>query len=321
MVTRLLQKFRDNKIFFLGYLLRRMSWMFPSDKLYLRLMYLFEMHHVLHLKHPKTFTEKIQWLKIYDYKPWYTKLVDKLAVKEYVSQKIGNEYVIPTIGVWNNAEDINWKSLPEKFVLKTTHSGGGGGTVLCRNKALLDKEAAVKRLNRSLRKSISSTFREKPYEKVPRRIIAEQLIEEHDEVGNITNNDLPDYKFFCFNGEPQYCQVIRNRNTKETIDFYDMQWRHMPFVGLNPNATNGAVPVNRPKNLQQLQTICRELSKGLKFVRIDLYVVNDKEYFGEITFYPNSGFGKFTPNEWDKKLGEMLKLEGVKLGGGKTIPN
>lgn len=192
----------------------------------------------------------------------------------------------------------------------------GGGIVLCRNKALLDREAAVKRLNNSMRKSISRTFREKPYEKVPRRIIAEQLIEEHDGVGNITNNILPDYKFFCFNGEPQYCQVIRNRNSKETIDFYDMQWCHMPFIGLNPNATNGVVAVEQPKNLQQLKAICRELSKGLKFVRIDLYVVNDKEYFGEITFYPNSGFGKFAPNEWDKKLGDILKLEGVKLGGG-----
>lgn len=124
---RLLQKFKQNKTFFLGAILRRMSPLFPSDKLYLRLMYLFEMHHILHFKNPKTFTEKIQWLKIYDYKPWYTRLVDKLAVKEYVSQKIGSEYVIPTIGVWDKAEEIDWDSLPEKFVLKTTHGGGGGG--------------------------------------------------------------------------------------------------------------------------------------------------------------------------------------------------
>lgn len=307
MVTRLLQKFRDNKIFFLGYLLRRMSWMFPSDKLYLRLMYIFEMHHVLHLKNPKKFTEKIQWLKIYDYKPWYTKLVDKLAVKEYVSQKIGNEYVIPTIGVWNNAEDINWKSLPEKFVLKTTHSGGGGGIVLCRNKALLDKEAAVKRLNRSLHKSISSTFREKPYEKVPRRIIAEQLIEEHDEVGNITNNDLPDYKFFCFNGKCRCFKVDFGRFKNHHANYFTPNGEMLPFgeKGLEPDPN---YKIKLPTNLDEMLAIAEKLATDFCFIRVDLYNVNGKIYFGELTFYPASGLGRFTDDSWDEKLGEWLEL-------------
>ena len=131
---------------------------------------------------------------------------------------------------------------------------------------------------------------------------------------NTKNSDLPDYKFFCFNGEPHYCQVIRDRNTKETIDFYDMEWNHMPFVGLNPVAKNGVEPVAKPVHLEQMKVICRRLSKDIKFSRIDLYVIDDKEYFGEITFYPAAGFGEFTPADWNERLGELINLDGH-MGG------
>ena len=291
---------------------------FLPDKLYLSLRYRCQMGHWIDWKDPKTFTEKLQWLKVYDYKPEYTQMVDKLAVKDYVAARIGEEYIIPTLGVWDRVEDIDWDSLPEQFVLKTTHGGGGCGVVVCSDKAKFDKEKAIRKLKLSMRTNAGQTYREKPYLNVPRRIIAEKFIAERNTEGTLIETDLPDYKFFCFNGEPRYCQVIRDRSTKETIDFYDMEWNLMPFVGLNPVAKNGLNPVAKPVHLNDMICICRKLSKNMKFSRIDLYVINDKEYFGEITLYPAAGFGEFTPNEWNERLGHLIKLDGTDMGGGKT---
>lgn len=275
------------------------------------------MGHWIDWKNPKTFTEKLQWLKVYDYKPEYTQMVDKLAAKDYVAARIGEEYIIPTLGVWNRVEDIDWDALPNQFVLKTTHGGGGCGVVICLDKAKFDKAKAIKKLEISMRTNAGQTYRERPYLNVPRKIIAEKFMAERKTYGKPVNKDLPDYKFFCFDGEPKYCQVIRDRSTKETIDFYDMEWQHMPFVGLNPVAKNGLNPVARPLHLDNMIEICRKLSAGMKFSRIDLYVINDKEYFGEITLYPAAGFGEFTPEEWNKRLGDLIKLDGTKSGGGK----
>lgn len=176
-------------------------------------------------------------------------------------------------------------------------------------------EDAKKKLAKGQRKNGFWYGREWPYKNVKPVIFAEQFMEE----SSCPNSDLTDYKFYCFNGEPKYCQVIRNRNTKETIDFYDMEWRHQEFVGLNPVARNGLMPVNRPVRLEQMKDICRKLADKSPFTRVDLYVINDKEYFGEITLFPASGFGVFTPNEWDRKLGELINLEGIKWGGYKCL--
>lgn len=275
------------------------------DKLYLSLRYRFTMGHWIDWKNPKTFTEKIQWLKIYNRKPEYTTMVDKYAVKQYVVDRIGEEYVIPTLGVWNKPEDIDWDSLPDRFVLKTTHGGGGGGVVICKDKSTFDRASAVAKLNGSLASDIYSNFREWPYKNVHRRIIAEKFIAPQK---SAAPNDLPDYKFFCFNSEPKYCQVIRDRHTEETIDFYDMDWNHQEFVGLNPVARNGLTPVARPEHLDKMAEICRELSVDIPFVRVDLYVVDDKEYFGELTFFPASGFGRWLPEGTDEKIGSCLDL-------------
>lgn len=295
---------------------------FLPDRLYLSLRYRFLMGHWINWRNPKTFTEKLQWLKVYDFKPEYTQMVDKLAVKEYVASRIGNEYIIPTIGVWNGVEDIDWESLPDQFVLKTTHGGGSCGVVICTDKACFDKEKAILKLQSSMRSNAGTTFREKPYLDVPRKIIAEKFIVGTKENSNSKFSDLPDYKFFCFNGEPQFCQVIRDRNSNETIDFYDMEWNHMPFIGLIPVAMNGdKVAKNGDKNvakpihLEIMKNICRKLSSNIKFARIDLYVVDDKEYFGEITFYPAAGFGKFNPDDWNDRLGDLIQLNGHKCGG------
>ncbi len=295
----------------------RLRFLFP-DKLYLSLRFRCRMGYWINWKNPKTFSEKIQWLKIYDRKPEYTTMADKYAVKDYVARRIGKEYVIPTLGVWDKPEDIEWEKLPEKFVLKTTHGGGGNGVIICRDKANFDRRAAVRKLAKAFKADIYSGFREWPYKNVPRRIIAETLLE--DDGAGPHPKDLWDYKFFCFGGEPKYCQVIRDRNARETIDFYDMTWKHMPFVGLKPAVENGLKPVPAPPHFDALKNICRELSRGIPFARIDLYCVNAKNYFGEITFFPASGMGTFVPEEWNEKLGNLLKLRGeCKRGGGIMI--
>lgn len=278
---------------------------FLPDKLYLSLRYRCQVGYWIDWKNPKTFTEKIQWLKVYNRRLEYTTMVDKYAVKKYVADRIGEEYIIPTLGVWDNPEDIDWDSLPSQFVLKTTHGGGGCGVVICRDKKKIDRRGAIAKLRSSYNSDIYLNLREWPYKNVPKRVIAEKFMVS---VESIASNDLPDYKFFCFNGEPKYCQVIRDRHTEETIDFYDMEWRHQEFVGLNPVASNGLIPIARNEHLDEMINICRVLANDTPFVRVDLYVVDEKVYFGELTFYPASGFGTFTPKEWQHKLGDLLTL-------------
>ena len=281
---------------------------FLPDKLYLSLRYRCIMGHWIDWRNPKTFTEKIQWLKVYNRKPEYTTMVDKYAVKKYVAERIGEEYIIPTLNVWDRPEDIDWNILPDQFVLKTTHGGGGCGVVICKDKNKFDRQMAISKLRSSFNSDIYPILREWPYKNVPKRIIAEKFIAPEE---NLLSSDLPDYKFFCFNGEPKYCQVIRDRQSKETIDFYDMDWNHQEFVGLNPIARNGQTAVPRPKHLDDMIRICRELAKDIPLVRVDLYIIGDKKYFGELTFYPASGFGVFTPNEWNERIGKLLVLPDI----------
>lgn len=304
-ITTAINLLKHNRGEFFASILMHLNFLF-SDKLYLTLLFRCKMGYWMDWKNPKTFSEKLQWLKLYNRKPEYKTMVDKYAVKEYVAKLIGEEYIIPTLGVWDRPEDIDWDSLPQKFVLKTTHGGGGSGVVICKDKKTLNKDAAIAKLKRSLNSCIYKSLREWPYKNVDRKILAEALLEELTPAKN--NTDLPDYKFYCFNGEPIYCQVIRDRRSKETIDFYDMEWSHMPFVGLNPVVTNGLNPVAKPICLHEMIDISRNLSLGIPFSRIDLYEINDKIFFGEITFYPAGGMGGFTPVEWNEKLGGMIQL-------------
>lgn len=300
-ISTAIKLLKENRGEFFASLLQNLSFLFP-DKLYLSLLFRCKMGYWIDWKNPKTFSEKLQWLKLYNRKPEYTTMVDKYAVKEYVAKIIGEEYIIPTLGVWDTPEEINWEELPNQFVLKTTHGGGGGGVVICKDKANFDKKTAIEKLNRSLKSCIYKSYRELPYKNVKRRIIAEQYMEDRESA------DLIDYKFYCFNGEPIYCQVIRDRRSKETIDFYDVDWNHMPFVGLNPIVKNGITQVVKPYNLENMLSICRELASQIPFVRVDLYSIQSKVYMGEITFYPASGMGVFTPQEWNYKLGEFISL-------------
>ena len=288
---------------------KKIGFLIP-DRPYLKIIYRLNMGHRLDLKHPRTFTEKIQWLKLYNRKPEYTTMVDKVAAKDYVAERLGKEYVIPMLGVWERPEYIDWDALPDKFVLKTNHSGGNTGVVICKDKSTFDREKAIQKLNRSLKADVYRNLREWPYKNVPRKVFAEQYI---DPAPNV--KDLPDYKWFCFGGEPRFCQVIQDRNTVETIDFFDAEWNHQDFVGLNPAARPASVCPERPKDLETQVRIAREMSKNCPFSRIDLYSVSDATYFGEVTFYPASGFGKFKPTQYDEILGEMLRLPGEKMGG------
>ena len=278
------------------------------DKLYLKLVYWLIMNKPLNLHDPKSFTEKMQWLKLYNRRPEYTIMVDKYAVKDYVANIIGVEYIIPTLGVWNNYEEIDFDSLPNRFVLKTTQAGGGMGVVVCNDKTELNHKKVKKILENALRFDNYAVQREWPYKNVPARILAEEYIV--PEPGEL---DLSDYKWYCFNGVPRYCQVIKNRHSTETIDFFDTEWNHQVFVGLNPLARPASVTPLKPANLETHLFIARKLSKGIPFSRIDLYEVGNKTYFGEITLFPAAGFGRFTPDQYNDILGNMVELPDEKV--------
>lgn len=278
-----------------------------SDETYVKLYYRFSMGKKLDLKNPRTFTEKLQWLKLYDHNPLYTTLVDKYAVKPWVAERIGEQYIIPTLGVWGCFDDIEFDKLPDQFVLKTTHGGGSVGVVICKDKSTFDKAEAKKKLERSMEISGYDTVREWPYKNVSRRIIAEKYMAPE---GNMS--DLTDYKWYCFNGEPKYCQVIQDRTKHKTIDFFDTEWDHQVFFGLNPSIIPSmipsVIPPACPQSINIHIEIARTLSEGLPFSRIDLYEIEGKVYFGEVTFYPACGLGFFNPTEFDEILGQMIVL-------------
>ena len=269
------------------------------DSLYIRLLYYKKLKTFLNLKAPKLFTEKIQWLKLYDRNPYYTQLVDKSAVKKIVAEKIGSEYLLKTLGEWKTFEEIDFTKLPNQFVLKTTHDSGG--VVICKDKAIFDTVKAKTKINESLGRNFYKEFREYPYKKVPPRIIAEEFLGSIDE-------DLVDYKIYCFNGVPKFIQVIKDRSSKETIDFFDTLWNHQEFVGFTPGVANSDTPVRPPQNLNKMLEIAASLSSGIPFLRVDLYNVEGTIKFGELTFSPNAGFGCLHPDKWNRILGDMIEL-------------
>lgn len=279
-------------------LLSRCHWM--DDETYIRLYYYLIMKQRLNLKTPKTFAEKMQWLKLHDRHDEYTQMVDKVAVKDYVAKKIGVKYIIPTLGVWERVDDIDFNSLPDKFVLKCNHNSGG--LTICTDKSKLDFQATCNKLRKSLRQNYYYGNREYPYKNVPPRILAEQYMQDD------SSKDLIDYKFYCFDGRVEYCQVIADRSTCETIDFYDRNWDHQPFIGLYAKALHAKALHACPPCYQEMIRIAEILAVGIPFVRIDLYYINKHIYFGEITFFPLAGFGVFSPDEWNRKLGQMIKL-------------
>lgn len=272
------------------------------DSIYLKLLFRFKMGKPLNLKNPKTFNEKLQWLKLYNRKPEYTTMVDKYAVKQYVANIIGEEHIILTLGVWDKFDDIDFSSLPDQFVLKTTHGGGGGGVVICRDKQTFDKAAAKQKLESSMKSDIYKSLREWPYKNVKKRIIAEKYMTD-------SKGKLNDYKFFCFNGEPKFCQVIAGRETDNTtIDWYDLEWNLQNFQEPKQYAHSEKVH-EKPSKFDDMVRFAKHLSSGKPFLRVDFYCINTQVFFGELTFFPTSGFGHFEPEEMAVTIGNYLELE------------
>ena len=273
------------------------------DRLYIQLLFFRHLHKRINLEQPKAFNEKLQWLKLYDRNPEYTKMVDKYAVKQYVSEKIGSEFIIPTLGVWDNPEDINFSDLPDRFVLKWNHDSGS--IVICTDKSILDRREAVSRLKSRQKFSGFWYAREWPYKDVVPKVIAEKYIED-------SSGYLNDYKLMCFNGKVRCSFVCTDRFSGDglKVTFYDRSWNQMPFSRHYPVSD---MPVPRPKNYDALVHLAEKLSEGIPFVRVDFYDVNDRVYFGEMTFYPGSGLEEFDPEKWDYVLGSWLELPVNKL--------
>ena len=297
-MQKLITYLKEPQKFCLAILIHFGTWL--PDALYLKIMFRLMMGYCLDLKAPKTFNVKLQWLKLYNRKPEYTKMVDKYEAKKIAERILGKEYVIPTLGVWDRFEDIDFSTLPDRFVLKTTNGGGGGGVVICRDKKNLDKASAASILNRSLHKSIYKNFREWPYKNIKPRIIAEKFMV--DESG-----ELRDYKFYCFKGEPKVFLVASERFSGHStyFDYFDMDGNHLPFT---QGGENNPILPKLPSTFEEMRQVAQELSQGIPHVRIDLYSVDDKVYFGEFTFFDSSGYEKFSPNEWDEVFGKWINL-------------
>ena len=272
-----------------------------DDKTYIKLQYFIRYNKILNLEKPKTYREKLQWLKLFYHHPDMTIMVDKYAVKKYVANKIGEKYIIPTLGVYKNFEDIDFSVLPNQFVLKCTHDSGSYVIVRDKSKFLTSPhlDAARKKIKKSLNRNYFFLHREWPYKNVKPQIIAEQFLT------NETSNDLADYKFFCFNGIPQIMYVSHDIAKQAKTDFFDMDYNHLPLRMKDPNSI---IYPERPKEFEEMKELAYKLSEGLPHVRVDFYIANHTIYFGELTFFHNGGFFPLYPKEWDYKLGEYLKL-------------
>lgn len=271
------------------------------DEEYLIRMFKAVMGTELDLEHPVTFNEKLQWLKLYDRNPLYTTMVDKYEVKKYVADIIGEEYIIPTLGVWDDPDEIDFEKLPNQFVLKCNHNSGLG-MCICKDKSKLNYDKVRADLRKGLAQDYYLLNREWPYKDVPRKIIAEKYLSDNLET------ELANYKVHNFSGIPQMILVCRDRFAESglTEDFFDAEWHHLPILRItHPNAS---IPVKKPITFDKMLELAKKLSKDIPFLRTDFYEVGDKLYFGELTLYPASGFSKFEPNAWDKKYGDLVEL-------------
>lgn len=283
-----------------------------NDALYLKMLYKVRMNKKLNLKNPISFNEKLQWLKLNDHNNMYTKMVDKYEVKKYIVETIGQKYVIPTIGIYNKFDEINFEKLPNEFVIKCTHDSGG--VVICSNKEQLNIKDVRNKINKNLKTDFFRLGREWPYKNVKPRIIIEKYMKDNK------NNDILDYKLMCFNGKVKCSFVCSERRSSLglAVDFYDLSWNKMPF---KRHYRNSNVFHEKPKNYDLMIKLAEKLSKGIPFVRVDFYEINGEVYFGEMTFYPGCGFEEFMPDEWDIKLGDWITLPKKRGDLNETVNN
>lgn len=272
------------------------------DKYYLSVLYYKWYGKKIDWENPRTFNEKLQWLKLYDRNPLYPTLVDKYEAKKWVADKIGEQYVVPTFGVWNHFDEIDFDKLPNQFVLKCTHDSGS--VVICNDKATFDKDAAKAKLEDALKKNFYWCAREWPYKGVKHRIMAEELLVDD----NVSDGSLCDYKLMCFNGIVKCSFVCTDRNFENglKVTFFDDKWQVMPFER-HYHRDNRQIP--KPLNYESMVSISKILSASMKFVRVDFYEVQGKVFFGELTFFPGAGFEEFNPEVWDEILGDWIELK------------
>lgn len=273
-----------------------LNWL--PDKVYLNMIYKSTFGKKLNFENPVTYNEKLQWLKLYDRKPEYSKYVDKYTVRSYIAEVIGEQYLIPLLGVYNDAKEIEWGALPNSFVLKCTH-GAGANNIICKNKEMLDINFSIKRINKWMKRNWYWYGREWPYKNVKPRIICEKYMV--DESGY----ELKDYKFFCFNGEPKVMFVATDRGIDTRFDFFDMKFNHLPITQHYKNASK---EIRKPIGFKEMVELSKMLSKDFVHIRVDFYNIYGRVYFGELTFYHFSGFVKFIPEEYDEIFGSWIAL-------------
>ena len=274
------------------------------DKWYLKRFYKKKIGKSLNLSNPITFNEKLQWLKLYDRRLEYTQMVDKYEAKEYVGRLIGEKYIIPTLGVWEKFDEIDFESLPNQFVLKCTHDSGG--LIICKDKQKFDKTLAKEQIEKSLKRNYYWSGREWPYKNIKPRIIAEKFMDDN-------GSEPADYKVHNFNGVPRVILVCcdRFKDSGLTQDFYSDTWEHLDVK--RPEHPNSIKRIEKPAELEEMLELSKILSKDIPFVRTDFYTINNKVYFGELTFYPASGFSAFEPEEYDTIFGNWIKIPDLRI--------
>lgn len=284
----------------INYIFTKACSKYMSDEMYLKIKYKLLIGKYLNLENPITYNEKLQWLKLNDRNPLYTKLADKYEVRQYIKEKIGEEHLIPLLGVYDTFDEIDFDSLPNEFVLKTTHDSGG--VVICRDKNKFNVDEAKKKLNKSLNRNYYNSGREWQYKDIKPRIICEKYMVDE------SNVELKDYKFFCFHGEVKALYIATERAIKPKFDFFDINFNHMPF---RQGYDNSSKIICKPKAFDEMIELSRKLSEDFPHIRIDLYDINGKIYFGEFTFHHMSGLSKFEPEEFDKLFGSWIDLRKV----------
>lgn len=283
----------------IGRLLSTKLLFFLPDQIILSIKYFLKFRRNINWVSPNTFNEKLQWLKLYDRNPRYTDLVDKYAVRDYIKNTIGEKYLVRQLGIYNTAEEVDYSILPKQFVLKPTHTSGD--VIICRDKDALDIKETTKKLNEWLKRNYYWSQREWPYKNIKPRIICEELLEDESQ------EDLIDYKILCFNGVPKCLFLCLDRRSASglKVDFYDLDWNPLPFERHYPRSDK---TIEKPNCFDVMLDLSRKLSKNILFVRVDFYIVNNQIKFGELTFYPGSGFEEFTPESYDYLLGSWIDL-------------
>lgn len=295
-----IKRFLFDKEIRMGYLIKMGWYNIVPDKVFLKKKFKMMMGYELDLDKPKTYNEKLQWIKLYDRNPQYTIFVDKYKVRQYIKDIIGEEYLIPLIGVWDNADDIDFNSLPNRFVLKCNHNSGLG-MCICKNKEEIDVDKVRKELKRGMKQNYYLSSREWPYKNVPRKIICEQYMSDD------SDDELTDYKFYCFNGKMKFVGIYsdRNKDVPTKVDYFDRDFNFLDFFW---GYVHADVKPSKPEMFEEMVRIAEKLSEGLPEIRVDLYQCGNQIYFGELTLFDGAGFDKIEPFEWDKKLGDWINI-------------